>query len=967
MTWRQAGGALIGRAEEFERLVAVLTGAAEGEPGAAVVGGDAGIGKTRLVTELVERARASGFAVLTGQCAELGDTLPYLPLADALRGAARDAGIAPLIEARPLLNGLVRGTWSDGDGEAGSGLTQQRLFGSALAFLAELAETRPVLFVLEDLHWADRSTRDLLVFLSRMLQRERVCLVGTYRTDDLHRRHPLRPLLAELQRLPSVTVVGLGPLDDGEMADYLVTLGGADAKLIGKIVERAEGNPFYAEELLDADGLPYGLANLLLARVERLADPAQRVLRAAAVAGRRIDHDLLQRVSGLDDAELEEAMREIVSHGLLLPDGDYGYMFRHALLREAVYTDLLPGERTRLHGEFTRLLDDSPAELAYHYLAGHDLPGALAASVQAGRRADALGAPVEAHRHYDQALALWPRVRDAEQVAGIGRMRLSLLSAAAVDESGDAQRAVSQMRELLATEGPTAEAWERLAYYLIDAGSAPAAIEAAHTAVTLAGTTPAKGPDAAFDACVLARCLATYARALLWSPRHDDVKDLARQALAAARAAEVRDAESSALISLAMVYEIEGDPACAQDLLAEASAIRSGNLPIDLRALFHHARIQYERGDLVAAAETADRGVAYARETGLSWSHYGTDLRFLRLLIHYVAGEWKEAGALAAGFAVRVGRLPEARLSGFALFVEVARGDAVVEERLAWLEPFWHDELVTYIVRGLAAEHALWNGDPLTALDHVNAILDVVEPFDPVLIRICATGLWALADLSDPTSGRPRPDLDDAARTHPQASRTRADDLLNKARDAATVGPGSGKRGELGLEGQAWLARAEAEWHRVNGTATPDTWRPVLRAFQFGFTYEVARSRWRLTEALLASGARDEALTEWRTAMTESESLGAAPLHRALEDLGRRARFTTTTPAPAPPKDPLTTLTAREQEVLSLVAEGLSNREIAERLFIANKTVSVHVSNILAKLGVSSRTQAAAHAHHHRR
>ncbi|NUP78328.1 MAG: AAA family ATPase, partial [Nonomuraea sp.] len=400
-------GLLVGRSAELSRLVRVLESAAQGTAGVALVGGDAGIGKTRLAGELVAEARERGFHVLVGQCAELGDALPYLPLADALRGA--EPGVREAAAAHPMLGQLLPGGES---GSSSTGLTQQRLFGSLLGLLADV---QPVLFVIEDLHWADRSTRDLLVFLSRMVQSERVCVLGTYRTDDLHRRHPLRSVLAELKRLPTVTNVELGPLDSGEMSDYVATFGEMGAQELGLIVSRADGNPFYAEELFAAmsegDSLPDELASLLLSRVEVLSEAGQRVLRAAAVAGRQVEDDLLREVSGLPLAEFEEAAREIVSRGLLKVHG-HGYTFRHALLQEAVYTDLLPGERTRLHAAFARLLT-SPAELAHHHLASHDLAGALAASAEAGREAERLGAPAEAHSHYDQALGLWDRVEGA--------------------------------------------------------------------------------------------------------------------------------------------------------------------------------------------------------------------------------------------------------------------------------------------------------------------------------------------------------------------------------------------------------------------------------------------------------------------------------------------------------------------------------------------------------------------------
>ncbi|GLW96915.1 helix-turn-helix transcriptional regulator [Microtetraspora sp. NBRC 16547] len=958
---KTARTALIGRSGELDLLLRVLDAAEGGLAGVALVGGDAGIGKTRLVNEVRDLAEERGFTVLVGQCAELGDALPYLPLVDALRGAAEGGTPAgDALTAWPALRRLLPGADPGTAGAATGALAQQQLFGSVLGLLAELAESRPVLFVFEDLHWADRSTRDLLVFLTRMLQRERVTLVGTYRTDDLHRRHPLRPVLAELQRLPLVNAIELPPLGNDDLAHYLATIdtshraigGGVD--LIGGVVERAGGNPFFAEELLAAaamcDGVPGTLSDLLLSRVEALPDQARHVMRVAAVAGHSVDHDILGDATDLGEIPLEDALREIVSRGLLTTSRD-GYAFRHALLQEAVYDDLLPGERTRLHGTFARLLaarGASAAELAHHYHAGHDLPGALRASVEAGRIATDVGAPAEAHRHFDRALEIWEHVTDAERLTGTTAVRIALSSAAAAADSGDYRRAVAQLRRLSPVlDDPLliSELNERIAYHLTDSDLGVGMVEAARTAVDVL---PPGEPTP-----LLARALATYARAM-FTTSGAAVTDLANRALDAARTVGARDAEVSALITLAIMEEATGTVERVEELLDLATATRSGDLSIDLRATFHQARVRYEHGELDTAARTAGAGIELAARTGLTWSAYGTDLRFLQFLIHYASGDWDTAELIASGFGVRVGMPTEAHLSSFALFIEVGRGSDAADERLAWLRPFWKaderdgqaDSLVIYMARGLAAEQALWRGDPKTALCHVSAAVDTCDPFDPGLIRICATGLWALAEGASPHDARER-----------------ADDLIERARWAAANGP-YGPRLELGPEGAAWLLRAEAEWHRTRGTAEPELWRRAADAFGFGFVYEDARSRWRLAESLLDAGDREAARTEWSRALETADRLGAAPLRRALETLGLRARFSEPPqPVPAAGGGGLDTLTAREREVLEHVAAGLPNREIGKLLYISQKTVSVHVSNILAKLGVASRTQAAAIAH----
>ena len=995
MVLRVPTGRMVGRDDELSRLLTLLDDAEAGRSVAALVSGDAGVGKSRLVSEVTRLAEGRGFTVLSGQCAELGDSVPYLPLADALRGAAQSTGVRDALSSRPALGRLLP---EGGDGERAdedrSGLARQQMFGGVLGLLTELAAATPVLLVLEDLHWADASTRDLVTFLSRMLHRERVALIGTYRTDDLHRRHPLRPVVAELLRLPSVIAVDLAPLDPSALAEHLTAVlaehlmaaapGRIDAIELNDIVARAEGNAYYAEELLAAfvvgdpaerRALPAGLAALLLNRVEQLSDTAQRVLRTAAVAGRRADDELVRAASGLAADEYEAAVREAVTHQLLVTEGTEGYVFRHALLREAVYGDLLPGERTRLHATMSTLLADeqrlavpgTAAELAQHCLASHDIPGAFAASVRAGEEAERLGAPAEAHRHYDQALALWERVAEPEKTAGMARAKLGLMSATTAADSGDYERAVHLLRRLRqalsaqAERGDTeqdlflaARIGERLASYLMLMDDRKAVDEAVGVARTTVDATPAEPPTWQY-----ARAISAYANTLLSENDYTIAREQAERGRAVARAAGAPWVEADALVTLGYISNREGRNDEAIKLLTEAhkQARQAKVLGVELRAAYYLAQAHLELGDLAIGAAVAHEGTKRANQTGLKMAPFGLDVQHLHFQCHFADGKWDHAQAIADGFPVRVTSVPEAYLSSMALFIDVARDNPAVAERLAWIEPFWSahgfDE---FMARGLLAEHALWRGDTEQAVKQAQLAMGLVnEPpwgYHPSAIRPAAVALSARADRA--VHARAAGDDETVA-----AELAPAAELLQIAREGAAFR----KRPKfiLGPEGRGWLARAEAEYRRASGDNDPQAWQVVLDEFGPDYVYEVARTRWRLAEALAEAGRRDEAADQWRQAVQTADKLRARPLRQVLDDLARRARIGTA--EQHGDGEVLAGLTSREREVLRLIAAGRSNREIASVLFIAPKTASVHVSNILGKLGAASRTEAAAIAH----
>jgi DNA-binding NarL/FixJ family response regulator len=985
-------GTLVGRDTELARLRALLHDAAAGRAVTGLVSGDAGIGKSRLVAEAMEIAEREGFTVLCGQCAEIGDSVPYLPFADAFRTAPPH--IEKAVKARPVLSRLL----PDGDGQAQeadwAGLARQQMFGAALSLLSELAASSPVLLVIEDLHWADATTRHLLTFLARMLHRERVAIIGTYRTDDLHRRHPLRSVIAELLRLPMVALVELGPLSAAALAEILSNVQNAPSRVsaatLNSLVERAEGNAYYAEELLTAsctggstgDGtggtLPTGLAELLLSRVERVSDAAQQVLRAAAVAGGGAD-DLVRAASGLPDDAYEEAVREAAGQQLLAPDGPDGYKFRHALLREAVYGDLMPGERTRLHARLASLLADVPgaaAELAHHSMASHDIPGAFAASIRAGGEAERIGAPAEAHRHYDLALELWVRVEAADRIAGMTRGKLGLKSALAAAASGDVPRSVHLLRHIRdwvpGEAGPTespgfaentelrCRVGERLAYHLLQSENTQWYAEALDVARATVLETPCEPPT-----WYRARAMATYAIALMAAHRYDDAWDWVGQAREAARAAGSASVEADALATngqLALRAGRSGD-AISMFTAAIEQAGAAGAVGVRLRAVSHLAAEYLARGELLEAGNLSHRGIEWAEAEGLVLAPFGLDLQHLHFQAHFAEGRWDATQEVADGFPVRVTRQAEAVLSAMALFIDVARGNPAVGERRVWLEPFWDDVFVAYIARGILAEHALWQGDCERALAEAEAAIDADAwpAHSPSVIRVTAIALAARADRAARLRG-----TGDVSGADAEAAAGAA--LLEVAREGASY-PARPKA-VLGPEGRGWLARCEAEYARLTGTNSPEHWEKCLAEFGPGYVYETARTQWRLAEALAEAGRRDEAAAVWRAARGTATRLGAAPLGAALDDLARRARLDPAhtgsrgghagRPAGA---SPLAALTDREREVLSLLTRGMSNREIGTELFITPKTASVHVSNILAKLGAASRTEAAAIAY----
>jgi len=968
---------LIGRESELAVLDAAFDRAASGTAGVMLVAGESGVGKSRLVSDLSARAAQAGALVLTGECVELSEgEIPFAPVVSALRRFAKD-------DDEGIVDGIF-GTWTGtlmGPDSLALGSTgQARLFELLLGVFERLAAKQPVVVVIEDLHWADRSTRDLLLFIAHSLRDERILFVVTYRSDELHRRHPLRPFLVQLAAIQSVARVELDRLSRDEVTEQLEHIVGerADPDLTDAIYGRSDGNPLFTEELVaarltHADGsLPDTLRDALLQRVDDLPPTARDVVRAAAAAGRSAQHGLLATVVDLPEPELFDALREAVGGHVLVEAGDeQSYEFRHALMREAVYGDLLPGERGKLHVELAQAMEADrglasqeatvSAELAYHWYAAHQLGPALRASIDAGFESDRICAFAEAARHYERALELWECGRGEMRV---DRLELLRRAAAAAHNAGDGERAVALARALVdeidASVDPerASVALERLGRYLWTAGHGAEALPVYDRAVRVLPATPS---------IARARALAAEGQVLMLNDRPADAKALCEIALPMARATGARDVEANILNTLVGCVAGHGnDVRAAIEFMDQACAIAE-ELDLTeeiLRSHFNGSDALDQAGRVEQAVDLALRGVARARDVGLE-RHPG----------HLMEAE-------AANRLVRLGRFDQAieltdRIIDTATsllavssardargIIATERGDfqlahTLLDDASSLIAPqggsMWLTQAAVPLSRLAVRERRSEDArtvvaETLERLDHGEYVFYTAPLY--------WAGVCAEADLAE--LARPLRDgaaVDESER-RALALLERMDGLL--AHYVEYPPP---------PQVAAWRALAGAEHSRVLGTSDPAAWAAAGAAFdELGQAADAAYAQYRQAEAMVLRRAPRAEIAAVLAASRElAERLGMAPLLVEIRGLARRARVKLDEAADAADVEEAAEtaadrlgLTSRELDVLGLVAEGRTNREIGERLYMSEKTASVHVSHILAKLDATSRAQAAA-------
>lgn len=956
----------VGREAPLQALLERLDRAAAGDGSLVLVGGDAGIGKSRLIRELKNETAAREIRVIEGRCSSTESSVPYAPLMDALRfriakgeGEAAAQMLGPLRAILAPIFPQLDSRVTSATGKPGE-RERERPFDLISAVLERLASEESMLLVLEDVHWADQTSLELLHHLAHRAPSFRMLIVATYRSDDLHSGHPLRRLLGSLARDRVGEEMRILPLDREQTREMLQRMLDADPDPLfaAAIWRRSEGNPFFVEELisvLGADGqlkpdatsaqflekapLPSTVSEAVLSRVSAVGPGALETLSAAAVLGRTFDFEDLRSILGMSELELLEILEELVAHQLLREekvDRRDIYAFPHALMQEALYGSFISRRRRVLHRRAAIALEKRTTatrldELAYHFRLGGDHERAWKYAKLAGDEAVRLRAWDDAAAHYENALASLDEMSDESERAAELLERLAGVAwrqSRAAPGRQYAEEALRLRRALGQTEA-TVRLLRRIAALQTEEGDTEAAGEALDEALQLL--------EGKSDSSQLGAIYDELGRLSLGRGDLDRAESLLTHGLSLAS----RDAQGAeevlALVSLAELSVLAGQVSAGLSRLDVALALLlEETLPFPrlTRVYAEGVRILLLAQEYTRALEWAEAAQALCERQGI----VGLDALFraMRAVVLTITSGEEDTLTQAARAVDELRRTRRAELKDalrMLAFIHRARGD-MGAARLAYEEAADLGERGRGI--GLALV-SLAEGKYFEAADVLDAALEAVPPSQPLIARqilpYTVEALIAVGRVADAVRhvGNAQELPDSRAAT---AQLDHAVGLLRLA------------------QGRPHEARRALE-------SATDAWEKI------GNRLECRRASVALFEALLSAGQESEGLAFGRLLL---EKLGRPLLPREREIVRRALRRAgvRTRPDNAAPAEDRTEkrLTTREEAVLREVAQGRTNREIAAALGIAEKTVSVHVSHILAKLGCKTRTQAARFAMH---
>ncbi|MEU7615254.1 AAA family ATPase [Micromonospora rifamycinica] len=978
----------VGRADELGLLRRRLAEVGRGKARTVLVGGEPGVGKSRLLSEFALQARGFGAHVLAGTCEErFGSPTPYGPLIEALEMFGREHGEARAVELGGSAYQKLTVFFDLGSDSMGA---PQQVFLAARRMLDEIGSKAPVVLILEDLHWADPSTLDLVRHLGQASpEGRRLLLVGSYRANP-PRGELLWQLFAGTTFLRRTERFELAPFTLAEMRELLAA-GRVDPKLAARCLRWSDGIPFYAEQLLAAGALtgrdedvelPPDIRSVMLARLSELSEDALRVLRVAAVAGRAMSRRLLRTVSGLPAETLRDALQECFDRQMLVAEHeDDVYRFRHALMREVVYQQTVRDTRVDLHVAMAEALaadsrlclseGSAVAEQAGHWYQAGSWPQALGSAVQAGQVAARTLAFASAQVQFDRALGLWRQVEDPQTRAGVTHPQLLAEAAEAARWSGHLDRALELVgRAIDAPDhgrdpGRLGELHERRATYLWEAGRRTEYGAAFRQAATLLAESP---PSA-----VKARVLAGIALAHLQAGHYQEGRDTADAALALATEVGAEAERGRALGISGLALGMLGDPEGERRLRRSLEIARSAQHIEDLlRAYANLGLILEHAGRLRESATVTSQGLEEARRLDLAGSRQGVLLANNSSAALVLLGEWADAEKIITE--ASLDRSPAESLYPRLTLAEikVAQGAfAQAHQLLASIENVEHGEDPRFLgpLHAVRAELALGEGDPVRAADEVSRGVAAVRRGENALelLRLFALGMRCAAD---------------RAATDPQGATAVGDRLAGLARDVVRRSSTTAA-GQLTAELRQLVALCTAERQRIGRTDSALGWKRVAVGWaELDRPYPAAYARWRQALAALAAADRTAAQAAVRTAAQAADKtavptgdraaarepardayriahgLGARPLAERIEELAPKIGLTLGE-RPVPARLPHR-LTPAEFEVLRMLYEGMDAARIADARGVSLRTVQTQLTKIYRKLGVHSATGAVA-------